>query len=362
MRNSLRDVCVRIRLPHRHTGTPWRRGDRPEGTTDTIMDAQSLALAIGALVGGLVILIWSADRFVDGASASARHLGLSPLLIGMVIVGFGTSAPEMVVSLFASLDGNPGIALGNAYGSNIANIALILGITALVSPIAVSSSVIRLELPILLGVTAITGVLLYSGSLSQLDGVILLGVFGVYLGWSFLQNAKRKSDPYAAHTQQEIDSDIQPLKKAILWTIAGLLLLIVSSRMIVWGAVEIATMLGVDNLIIGLTIVALGTSLPELASTLAAVRKNEHEIALGNIIGSNLFNTLIVVGIAAVVAPMEIPHDLLTRDFPVMAGLTMLLLVLVFRFKSTKRLSRFGGGLLVLIFAVYTAYLVMTVV
>jgi cation:H+ antiporter len=326
------------------------------------MESYLLALAIGALVLGLVALVWSADRFVEGAAASARHLGMSPLLIGMLIVGFGTSAPEMVVSFFAALDGNPGIALGNAYGSNITNIALILGVTALLQPIAVASSIVRLELPLLLGVTALTGFLLYDGDLTRMDSIILLVVFAALMGWMTWQNTRKSTDHLGDEVLIELSGDIMPLRKALFWSGAGLLLLIGSSRLIVWGAVEIATMLGVDNLVIGLTVIALGTSLPELASSIAAVRKNEHDIAFGNIIGSNLFNTLMVVGIAGSISPMTLPGALLTRDYPIMASVTALLFILVFGFHKAKRLNRIEGGLLLLIFIAYSVYLVMTVV
>ncbi|MCZ7556043.1 MAG: calcium/sodium antiporter [Bacteroidia bacterium] len=326
------------------------------------MEEHILVFAVAALVLGLIVLVWSADRFVDGAAASAKHLGMSPLLIGMVIVGFGTSAPEMVVSLFAALDGNPGIALGNAYGSNITNIALILGVTALLRPITVASSIVRLELPLLLGVTALTGVLLYNGDLTRLDSIILIVVFAVLMGWMTWQNSRQKSDHLAAEVLSELAGDIMPLRKALFWSIAGLLLLIGSSRFIVWGAVEIATVLGVDDLVIGLTVIALGTSLPELASSVVAVRKNEHDIAFGNIIGSNLFNTLMVVGLAGSISPMELPADLLTRDFPIMTAVTGFLFVLVFGFHKAKRLNRLEGALLLLVFFLYSVYLVMTVV
>ncbi len=325
------------------------------------MELHSFGLAAGALIVGLVVLIWSADRFVDGAAASARHFGMSPLLIGMVIVGFGTSMPEMVVSAFASYEGNAGLALGNAYGSNITNIALILGITALITPIQVDSGVVRLEIPILLGVTGLTGWQLYDGRLSQLDAVVLLLVFAGLMGWTVWQSARKKSDELGEDMLAELTREVIPLRKALLLTFGGLLFLIAASRVIVWGAVEIATQLGVGDLIIGLTVVALGTSLPELASSVAAARKNEHDIAFGNIIGSNLFNTLVVVGIAGGIAPITVPPELLTRDYPVMVVVTFLLFVMVFGFHKAKRLNRVEGAILLVVFVGYTAYLISTV-
>lgn len=324
------------------------------------MDASSLLLALLAVVLGLAVLVWSADRFVEGAAALARLFGMSPLLIGMVIVGFGTSVPEMIVSAFAALDGNPEIALGNAYGSNITNIALILGISALMRPIAVASRVVRMEMPILIGVTAFAGLELYTGDLTRLDAVMLLVVFALLMGWSIWQNARKRPDTLEEEIEKEFSPTRMTTAQAGGWTVVGLLLLIVSSRALVWGAVEIATALGVSNLVIGLTVVALGTSLPELASSVAAARKREHDIALGNILGSNLFNTLAVVGIAGIISPLRIPSDVLTRDYPVMAGVTVLLFFFVYGFRGPGRITRAEGGVLLAIFVLYTAYLVMS--
>ncbi|HBM50075.1 MAG TPA: calcium/sodium antiporter, partial [Marinobacter sp.] len=247
-------------------------------------------MAIGAIIAGLVLLVWSADKFVEGAAATAKHLGMPTLLIGMVIIGFGTSAPELAVSAMAASDGNPGLALGNGYGSNITNIALIVGLTAIIAPIAVHSQVIRKELPLLLVLTLIAGAQLLDGELSRLDGWVLLGVFAAVMGWSIYQGYQGKEDPLAGDTETEMIAHPMPLKSAIIWLVVGLVLLIVSSRILVWGAVTIAQSLGISDLIIGLTIVAIGTSLPELASALAAVKKNEHDLILGNILGSGIFN------------------------------------------------------------------------
>lgn len=194
-----------------------------------------MTLAFVALIAGLALLVWSADKFVDGAAATARYAGMPPLLIGMVIIGFGTSAPEMVVSALASMQGNPGLALGNAYGSNITNIALILGLTALISPIAVSSQVVRKEIPILLGITLLTGALLIDGHLGRGDALILGGVFIVLLGWSIWTGIKGKGDALDEDVNVEIDSEAMPLKKAIFWLIVGLVLLVGASRLLVWA-------------------------------------------------------------------------------------------------------------------------------
>lgn len=322
----------------------------------------NILLAIIAVIIGLIVLVWSADRFVDGAAALARIYGMSPLLIGMIIVGFGTSVPEMIVSAFAALENSPEIALGNAYGSNITNIALILGLSALINPIAVSSRVVRLEMPILLAVTAFAGLELYTGDLTRIDAMLLIVVFGIFMGWTFWQNSKKLSDPFEAEIDMELSSKTMTKMQAGIWTGIGLLLLIVSSRALVWGAVEIATAMGVGKLIIGLTVVAVGTSLPELASSLAAARKNEHEIALGNILGSNLFNTLVVVGIAGLIRPLAIPPEVLTRDYPVMVGVTLMLFLFAFKLRSTRRINRVEGAVLLATFIGYTVYLILTAV
>jgi cation:H+ antiporter len=321
-----------------------------------------LLTAIAAVVLGLALLVWSADRFVEGAVATARHLGMPALLIGMVVVGFGTSAPEMVVSALASLQGNPGIALGNAYGSNIANIALILGLTALISPIVVHSQVLRKELPVLTAVSLLAAAQLWDGHLSRLDAVVLLGVFAALMGWSILQGLRERSDNLGVEMEQELATHAMPLPRALVWLVVGLALLIVSSRILVWGAVSIAQGLGVSDLVIGLTIVAVGTSLPELASSLIAVRKGEHDLALGNVIGSNLFNTLAVVGIAGAIHPLDVPPEVLTRDMAVMGALTLSLFVIGYGFRGRKgRINRVEGAVLLTVFLGYTGYLVSTV-
>jgi len=321
-----------------------------------------MLLAILAVIAGLALLVWSADRFVDGAAATARHLGMPTLLIGMVIIGFGTSAPEMVVSALASMQGNPGLALGNGYGSNITNIALILGITALLSPIAVHSQILRKELPILAGVTLLAGYQLLDGHISRLDAVVLLLVFVATMGWSIWLGLKQRGDALGEDFAHELEDGVMPLKIALLWLFCGLILLVVSSRILVWGAVEIATALGVSDLIIGLTVVAIGTSLPELASSIVAVRKNEHDLALGNVIGSNLFNTLAVIGIAGAIHPMAVEPDVLYRDWVVMAALTFSLFILGYGIRKAGHINRLEGGVLTLVYAAYLGYLVYTVV
>lgn len=320
-----------------------------------------MAIAFLALISGLIILVWSADRFVDGSASVARHFGMPPLLIGMIIVGFGTSAPEMVVSALAALSGNTGIALGNAYGSNICNIALILGITALINPIVVSSAVLRKELPILTAITLLSIALIADLELTRSDAGILLAVFSGLMAWTIFQGVRQKNDPLGNEVEAEASEMSMPVKRAMFWLVAGLILLIASSRLLVWGAVEIARLFDVSDMIIGLTIVAVGTSLPELASSVIAARKGEHDIALGNIIGSNLFNTLAVVGIAGSIHPLVVPPETLTRDVGVMMALTLSLFVLGYGMKGRQgRINRFEGIALLLVYVAYTGWLVLS--
>jgi cation:H+ antiporter len=316
-----------------------------------------------AILLGLGLLVWSADRFVDGASATASHFSVPPLLVGMVIVGFGTSAPEMVVSTIAASQGNPGLALGNAWGSNIVNIALILGVTALISPIVVHSLILRKELPILTAVTGLSAWLVWDLDISRLDAWILLFVFAVLMTWSIREGMRGSSDALGDETATEMQAHGMPLRRALLWLGVGLLVLIGSSRLLVWGAVTIAQSLGVSDLIIGLTVVAIGTSLPELASCVAAARKGEHDIALGNVLGSNLFNSLAVVGIAGAIAPIAVDPAVITRDLPVMAGLTLVLFAMGWGFRGRAgRINRVEAGLLVAAYLGYTGWLLSTLV
>jgi cation:H+ antiporter len=286
---------------------------------------------------------------------------MPPLLIGMVVVGFGTSAPEMVVSAISASQGNPGIALGNAYGSNITNIALILGLTSLISPIAVHSQVLRKELPILTAITALAAWQLWDGDVTRTEALVLLGVFSGLMTWTIMQGLRGKADPLGSEMEQQLQVHAMPLNRALIWLVVGLVLLVVSSRILVWGAVKIAQGFGVSDLIIGLTIVAIGTSLPELASSIIALRKGEHDLALGNVIGSNLFNTLAVVGIAGVIHPMSVGPEVFSRDILVMAVLTISLFVIGYGFRGPGRINRFEGAVLLACYVGYTAYLANTV-
>lgn len=321
-----------------------------------------MTLAFLAVLVGLALLVWSADRFVAGSASTARHFRMPPLLIGMVIVGFGTSAPEMVVSALAASQGNPGIALGNAYGSNITNIALILGITAVISPIAVHSQVLRKELPLLALVTALAAWQLYDGYITRVDAIVLLTVFGALMAWTVWQGMRKKEDALGKEMEQVLEVQEMPLKQAVFWLVVGLVLLIVSSRVLVWGAVEIAHGFGVSDLVIGLTVIAVGTSLPELASSIIATRKGEHDIALGNVVGSNLFNTLAVVGIAGAIHPMAVGPEVFNRDVLVMAALTMSLFVVGYGFRRAGSINRVEGAVLLICYLGYVFYLIRTVI
>lgn len=318
-----------------------------------------MTLAIFALVGGFALLVWSADRFVEGAAATSRHAGMPALLVGMVVVGFGTSAPEMVISTIAALDDKPELALGNALGSNIVNIGLILGVTALLVPIVVHSKIVRRELPLLLLIGMLAGAALWDNALTRLESLLLLAGFFGLIGWTIVVGLRTRGDVLAAEMDRELAAHPLSLGRALFWLAAGLVLLIVSSRIPVWGAVTVAQALGVSDLIIGLTIVALGTSLPELAASVIAARKGEHEIAIGNVVGSNMFNLLAVVGIAGVITPLPaMAAEVLTRDWPVMIGLTLALSVMAYGVRGEGRINRFEGSLLLAAYLAYNLYLV----
>ena len=329
-----------------------------------------MLLPIVAVVLGLAVLVWSADKFVDGAVGVARFFGMSTLLIGMVIVGFGTSAPEMVVSALSAMENAPELALGNAYGSNIANIALILGVTALISPVIVKREALKRDVPILIGVTAVAIIQAADGSISRLDGVVLLLLFAGIMGfniWSELR-AKKKASALEKEAEDGDESGKASLPKSVAWLLLGLTLLVLSSRCLVWGAVSIAQALGVSDLLIGLTIVAVGTSLPELASSIAAARKGENDLAFGNIVGSNLFNTLTVVGIASTISPMRTVNPLVfSRDLPVVAVLTVLLLLFGLPVRKKRldanglrigRINRLEGSAFLAIYVGYIGFLI----
>lgn len=306
---------------------------------------------------GLAVLSWSADKFVYGASALAKNFGVSPMMIGLTIVAMGSSAPEIVVSATASLNGNPDTAVGNAIGSNITNIALVLGITALIKPLLVSSTTLRRELPVLLLVTLIAVYFLSDNYLSKTEGIILITLFVLVLAiMAWLSFKVDKNDPLIAETEDEIPSNV-PTVNAVMWVIVGLIMLPLSAHFLVESAVYIARFFGVSDLVIGLTIIALGTSLPELAASIAGVRKGEDDLALGNIIGSNIFNILAVLAMPGLIIPGMLDINASTRDSYVMLGLTILLFVFCFNLRGTRQINRYEGSIFVMAFLAYQYWL-----
>jgi len=306
-----------------------------------------------ALICGLVLLTVGANRFVLGAAATARNLGISPLVIGMTIMGFGTSAPEMLVATMAALEGNPGLAIGNAVGSNIANIALVLGTAAIFCPMVVDSNTLRREFPLLFAIMAIVFVLIYDGYLSLIESfALLLGLICLILWIVFMGLSDQKTDPLGAEYEAEIPTGMATAK-ALFWTMAGLIILVLGSRLLVWGAVNIAQAMGISDLVIGLTIVAIGTSLPELAATLVSAMKKEHDMALGNVLGSNMFNLLAVLGIPGIISPFTIDSEVIYRDFPIMLLVTVMLWVFSYGFGKPGRINRIEGGVFLILFGAY---------
>lgn len=307
---------------------------------------------------GLVLLVWSSDIFIEGAASTAKHLSISPLVIGVVVLGFGTSMPEIVVATLASLDNSPGLAIGNAVGSNIANIALVLGVTAIIAPIAVKSSIIKRELPILLAISVGAYILVLDKHLGFFDGIVLAIALLVVMMWMVKANKSMDaSDPITTETQHELDEMPNLSKnKALLLLVGGLIILMISAKMMVSGAVDIAQYFGVPEVIIGLTIVAIGTSLPELAAAISAARKNEADLMIGNIVGSNLFNILAVLAVPGILAPSLIDKDVLYIDMPIMLGLTLLMLIMALPRKGTPVICR-GRGLA--LSAIFISYLVL---
>lgn len=311
-----------------------------------------------AIIGGFALLVWGADRFVAGASATARNLGVSPLIIGLTIVGFGTSAPEMLVSAIAAWSGNPNMGVGNAIGSNITNVGLVLGITALVTPLAVHSETLKREFPILFAIMLVALILLIDNHIGKIDGIILLTGMGVMIYWmvSLGIRERRKGDPMESEFSDEIPSHM-PMKTAIFWLILGMAILLGSSRMLVWGSVEVAHWFGISDLVIGLTIIAIGTSLPELAASVMSALKGEHDIAVGNVLGSNMFNLLAVLGLPGLIMPTDTPPELLSRDFVAMIGLSIMLFAMGYGFLKPGHITRAEGGLLLVGYVSYMGVL-----
>ncbi len=317
---------------------------------------------IAAVLVGFALLVWGAERFVMGAAATAHNLGVSHMLIGLTVVGFGTSAPEVLVSVSASIKGNPGLAIGNALGSNIANIALILGVTALLVPLSITSRTLHREMPVLLAVTLLTLLPFLDGRFDRIEGFALIAGLGLMLYWLFkVEMDSKAGDPMLAELDAEIPSDLS-MHKAIGILLLGLTVLLASSNMLVWGAVNVARWLGVSDLIVGLTIVAIGTSLPELAASLAAAYKHEHDLAIGNVIGSNMYNLLAVLGVAGAIHPTTFEPQVLSRDFPVMIGLTVVLFAMAYNVNGKGEINRLEGAALLAAFIAYQSVVVLSLI
>jgi len=312
-----------------------------------------MLLASVVIIIGMTLLVWSADKFVMGASGIAKNFQVPPLIIGLTIVSLCTSLPEMLVALLAALDGNNNLGIGNAIGSNIANIGLVLGITALIAPLAVQSKVLKREFPVLLFIMVLSLVLMLDGDLSVLDGIVLLVGLVLLVLWLLRLGLKERDAALEAEFADVIPKNVD-MKTSVMWFSIGLIVLLASSKLVVWGAVEIATLLGVSDLVIGLTIVAIGTSLPELVAAIVSVLKNEAELAIGNVIGSNMFNILAVLAMPALFAPGSFDMATLTRDLPIMFIFTAALFLVAYGFKREGRITRVEGGMLL---SAYTGYL-----
>ncbi len=305
-----------------------------------------MLLPILSLLAGFLLLMWSADAFTDNGAKIARIFNISPLVIGLLVFGFGTSAPEMLVSGLAAYDGHPEMSIGNAFGSNIFNIGLVLGVTAIILPITVEKSVLKKEWLFLFLATLIVGFLLLDGFLSFTDGLILLTLLLLFLINVFRES--KKGRPIDTDSL-EIHSQNQDKGKTWLLLIVSLTILVSSARLVVWGGTSLALSFGVSDLIIGLTVVALGTSLPELAVSISSALKKQHQMVIGNIIGSNLFNTLGVLAIPGLILPFQIPAEVMSRDYFFMLMFTLLIVILSIRLK----ISRFGGFILLTALSVY---------
>ncbi len=310
------------------------------------------------VVGGLVLLIWGADRFVHGAAATARNMGIAPLLIGLTVVAFATSAPEILVSVVAALQGEPGLAFGNAIGSNIVNIGLVLGLTALIRPIRLESATLRREMPALLAVTLLTVSLFLDTFLSRIDGIVMLTGLVIVMVWlARLGLRSAATDPIAMDYEAEIPTDVS-MPMAIVWLAVGFGTLLVGADLLVDGAIGIAKMLGVSEVVIGITIVAFGTSLPELAVSLASALKGEYGLAIGNIVGSNIFNLLAVIGVAATIQPAVMAEDVLSLHIFVMVAFTLVLFAMTYDYDGKGQLSRMEGLALFLAYIAYDGYVI----
>jgi len=311
------------------------------------------------VIAGLILLIWGADRFVHGAAAAARNLGVAPLLIGLTIVAFATSAPEILVSIVAGLRGEPGLAVGNAIGSNIVNIGLVLGCVAIFRPIELRSATLRREMPALLAVTLLTVSLFLDSYLSRVDGLVMLTGLVIVMIWlARLGMRSAPGDPIKQDFEAEIPTGVR-MPLAIFWLILGLATLLVGAQLLVDGASSIARVLGVSEVVIGILLIAFGTSLPELAVSLVSAIKGEYGLAIGNIVGSNIFNLLAVIGIAAAIAPTPLAPSVLSLHVFVMVAFTLVLYAMTYDYEGKSELSRIEGIALLVAFIAYDSYVVL---
>jgi cation:H+ antiporter len=311
------------------------------------------------VIAGLVLLIWGADRFVHGAAATARNLGVAPLLVGLTVVAFATSAPEILVSVVASMRGEPGLAIGNAIGSNIVNVGLVLGCVAIVRPIQLRSATLRREMPALLAVTLLTVSLFLDSFLSRVDGLVMLTGLVIVMIWlARLGFRSAPSDPIKAEYEAEIPENVS-MPMALFWLALGLGTLLVGAQLLVDGSIEIARILGVSEVVIGILLVAFGTSLPELAVSLVSAMKSEYGLAIGNIVGSNIFNLLAVIGIAATVHPAALAPSVLSLHIFVMVAFTLVLFAMTYDYDGKSELSRVEGAALLAAFIAYDSYVVL---
>jgi len=311
-----------------------------------------------ALIFGFITLVWSADKFLSGAASTANHMGISKMLIGLTVVSVGTSAPEILVAIAASIEGTPLLAVGNAIGSNIANIGLVLGITALITPLAFSQTVLKAELPWLLCATLLALILMFDLEISPLDGILLLTGLALIL-WRLIKNQQTAGADVSESIQEELDElQNMPRRQAIFWLIVGLLVLLVSAEILVWAATQIAEALGVSELVIGLTIVAVGTSLPELAATVGSAVKGHSDIAIGNVVGSNILNILAVLAIPGLIGGTELDIVALWRDCGMMLALTLLLALFAYAIGSQPVITRFEGAVMLFAWCGYNMVLI----
>jgi cation:H+ antiporter len=305
---------------------------------------------IFALIAGFVFLVWSADEFTDNGAKIANIFNISPLIIGLLIFGFGTSAPEMLVSGLAAMQGNTGLSIGNAVGSNIFNIALVLGVSAIIVPIEVNENIVKKELTFLLIATFCAGLLMWDNRLDLTDGLILLSLLVLFFIYTINQSKNKQHKEF-----DDLAKSIEKGSNAKVWVmlIVSLIVLISSAKLVVWGGSSLAKLFGVTDLIIGLTVVALGTSLPELAVSISSVLKKQFDMVVGNIIGSNLFNTIAVLAIPGIIHPSDIPPEVMERDYPVMLFLTFLLFLVAYKFRKNNNINRAEGFILITVFCFY---------